>query len=156
MSRRINTPASHINGNYNQPRGIPNFHRGARGGNSDNRGEGWRCAECNVENYAVRMTCFRYNKARDCQRSERTYNQQNQPQRGAENNRGAPRGNGSGNRGRGGYNQAVAGTSTGNQKRQWGTGPSHCRRRTMGSKKSANTRVTSLSRTCLLYTSRCV
>ena len=48
MSRRINTPASHINGNYNQPRGIPNFHRGARGGNNDNRGEGWRCADCNL------------------------------------------------------------------------------------------------------------
>ena len=101
MSRRINTPAAHINGNYNQPRGILNFHRGARGGNSDNRGEGWRCAECNVENYAIRTTCFRCNKARECQRSERPYNQQNQPQRGAENNRGVPRGNGSGNRGRG-------------------------------------------------------
>ena len=55
MSRRINTPALHINGNYNQPRGMPNFHRGARGGNSDNRGEGWWCADCNVENYEARV-----------------------------------------------------------------------------------------------------
>ena len=34
MSRRPNPPGSHINGNYNQSRGIPTFHRGARGGNS--------------------------------------------------------------------------------------------------------------------------
>ena len=80
MNRRPNLPAPHVNGNYNQSRGMPTFQRGARGGNSGNRGEGWRFAECNVENYDVRTTCFRCNKARDCQRSERTYNQQNQLQ----------------------------------------------------------------------------
>ena len=112
VGRRPNPPVVLNNNNYHQYRGTPNFHRGARGGNFDNRGESWRCIDCNVDNYANRTNCFICHKNRECARNERMHHQPNQQQRGAEYSRGAPRGGGNYNRGRGGNNQAVAGPST--------------------------------------------
>ena len=86
-------------------------YRGMRGNNNPNfRGGIWKCLSCEYENYAIRTVCYRCNRTRDCQRGNVAPNQHHQQQRGGSNNRGG----GHATRGRGGYNQAVAGPSTGN------------------------------------------
>ena len=50
IGRRPNTPVvphhNNNNNNFHHNRGTQNFHRGARGGSFDNRGESWRCRAC--------------------------------------------------------------------------------------------------------------